>query len=583
MIAGKRHAPPLPPWVTLPGIAFQSVGVFVLPFFVGMEAALFFEVSQVMETLPALMMFVVVILLPVSLAQTLGVLLKSRTELKFWRDHGGLGITRVLHVLYSHLRVVTTRGWMVLGSGLFFTVVSLAVKWASLGIMAALSLFLFYMVVGWTVFLSTFMVHTFESGIGRSRSGIQRQIIPAVCVAGETVEEVFSFRRVPVPWGYVMLVEERLPHRLLTESRYAVGGLARSTEVETRGRLRATPRGQYFFGPARIWYQDLLGITRVSVASVATAELEVLPRIRPVQIIDPPQTQAEAPDVITRPHRYASEDFFRFREYAPGDDTRRIHWRLSLRTGRLQVRRPETKEIQKQDILLVLDTYLPTGRLLDAASGADRIMDSLVDAWLGIAKELVGRGDQVTLASAVTGHSKDAIDIEQMPCRRGQSPRWQDLGARATWQGQIDLPALLNELGEGVKAVVVTARFTSAPRDAGGDSEVTWLFMDPIEALGHREPHWITELAGGSSLADLMMWMMRLPSAVGSEENSIPYRVRETWQRMTLYNARQELRVRAKRRAGQILSELRARGDAVYRITPKGHKIVLVGICGRRR
>lgn len=583
MIGGKRHAPPLPPWITLPGIAFQSVGVFLLPFFVGMVAALFFEISQVVETFPALMAFMTVILLPVSLAQVLGVLLKSRKEFRFWREHNALTIVRVLHVLYTHLRVVTTRGWMVLGTGLFFTLISLAVKWASLGVMAALSLFLFYTVVGWTVFLSTFLVHTFESGLGRAQSGIQRQVIPAVCVAGEPVEEVFSFRKVPVPWGYVMLVEEQLPYRLMTESRYSVGGLMKSGEIEVRGRLRATPRGQYFFGPARIWYQDILGITRVSVASVATAELEVLPRIRPVQIIDPPHSQAEAPDVITRPHRFATEDFFRFREYSSGDDTRRIHWRLSLRTGRLQVRRPETKEIQKQDILLVLDTFLPTGRLLDASMGADRILDGLVDAWLGIAKELVQAGDQVTLAAAVTGHVKDAIEIEKLACRRGQSPRWQDIGARASWQGKFDLPFLLNELGEGVKAVVVTARFTSAPQDAGGDSEVTWLFMDPIDALGEREPHWVAEMSGGASPMHILSWMARLPSAVGSEENSIPHRARETWRLYTMYNARQELRTRARRRAGQILDELKSRGDAVYRIEPHGHKIVLKGICGRRK
>ena len=236
-MTAPRQSPALPVWITVPGILFQGGGVFLLPFFLGMVAALFFEVGQVVETLPALLAFTLAILFPVCLAQVLGVLLKSAREFRFWRERGELGPRRVLHVVYTHLRVVTPAGWMVLVTGLFFTLAALGFKWVSLGVLAAVALFLFYMVVGWTIFLSTFMVYTFESGMGRSRTGIQRQVIPAVCMSGELVEEVFTFRRVPIPWGYVLLVEERLAHRLKTESRYVVGGLGKSGEIETRGRL----------------------------------------------------------------------------------------------------------------------------------------------------------------------------------------------------------------------------------------------------------------------------------------------------------------------------------------------------------
>src|SRR5262249_3607712 len=152
--------------------------------------------------------------------------------------------------------------------------------------------------------------------------------------------------------------------------RYVVG-TGGGKPVEARGRLRATPRGHYFLGPARLWYQDLLGITQISVASAAAAELKVLPHFRPVEIVDPPRTPRQTPDILTKPSKFPTEDHFRFREYAAGDDTRRIHWRLSLKSGRLQVRQPETKEITTQDVVLVLDAFLPPGELLDAADGAD--------------------------------------------------------------------------------------------------------------------------------------------------------------------------------------------------------------------
>jgi hypothetical protein len=138
------------------------------------------------------------------------------------------------------------------------------------------------------------------------------------------------------------------------------------------GRLRVTPRGLYQLGPAEVYYQDMLGLTRISLASLATAELKVLPRFRPLEIREPPRSRLQSPDVITRPHRFATEDHFRFREYAAGDDTRRIHWKLSVRSGHLTIRQPETREISTKNVLLVLDTFLPAGRMLDDVAEAER-------------------------------------------------------------------------------------------------------------------------------------------------------------------------------------------------------------------
>ncbi|MBT3218087.1 MAG: DUF58 domain-containing protein [Proteobacteria bacterium] len=578
----SRHRPPLPFWLTIPGILLQGGGIFFLPFLVGLCAAMLFEVSEVVETLPALLGFTVVVLFPVSLAQLLGLALKSRREIKYWYNRGELGITRLLDVLYTHIRVVTLRGWTILLAGLVFTVMALGLKWASFGLMAVLGLFMFYIMVGWTVFISTFLVRTFEVGMGRSRSGIQRQMIPAVCKTGQLVEEVFTFRRVPVPWGYFLLVEDPLSPRLKTESRYSLGATSSAGETVSRGRLRATPRGHFFLGPARIWYQDLLGITRVSIASVATAELKVLPNFKPVTIIDPPRTSQSIPDIITKPSRYATEDYFRFREYSHGDDTRRIHWRLSMKTGRLQVRQPETKEISTQEVLLVLDTYLPPGKLLNSAIGADEILDSLVDAFLGIARELVSRGDKVTMLSAATGHEKDEVRIEMLPVRTGQSARSQDLGARAHWQGRYDLPELLEHAGDEVHGVVVTSRFTAPPPGEIPGKSTTWLFMDPADALGEPDPHWTMQLIGADkNPLRVLSFLFRLPHPVGSEDNAIYRRAINGWRIFSLYSARKALRSFASYRAGRTLGELSKRPDAIYRIERDARHIRLVGLKAR--
>jgi uncharacterized protein (DUF58 family) len=577
-VTGTREQP-LPFVLGAPGCVVQVLGVFVLPFLVATPFAFLFDSVEVVDTLPMLLGFSTVILVPISVVHLVGLLLKSRRELAWWREQRALSAARAVEVLARHARVATPRGWILLVGGVAMTVLALYQQWASLGLIAVLSLLLFYLLVGWTLFVSTFLARTFESGMGRDDRGITRRMMPAVTVAGDPVDELVTFRRVPVPWGYRMIVEDPNPPRLRTESRYAVGLAAGAGEVECKGRLRATPRGVYHLGPARISYQDLIGITQVSVASVATAELKVLPRLLPVVIVEPPRSPMVAPDVVARPHRFATEDHFRFREYQAGDDTRRIHWRLSMRAGQLQVRLPEAKETSTEQILLVLDAYLPKGKLLDAAHGGEEILDVLVLAWIGIARELVERGNKVTLAAAVEGD--EGVVVEQMAARPGTVPRWQDLGARVRWQSAHDLGGILDEVGPDAHGVVVTARFTAPPPGPFPGKSTTWLTLDPADALGKPDPHWLRQMVGQRRFA-VLRWLLFLPHPTGSEDNHLWNRLRDLYRTWRQFVARRTLREVAAKRAGATFAELSRRGDAIYRVERGPTAIRLVGLAGRK-
>src|SRR5690606_18283182 len=122
---------------------------------------------------------------------------------------------------------------------------------------------------------------------------------------------------------------------------------------------------------------------------------------RRLEIVEPPRSKHQTPDVVVRPHRFPQEDFFRFREYARGDDTRRIHWKLSVRAGRLTLRVPEAREQSVRNVVLVLDSFLPGRGTGDDAVGLADVLDALVETWVSLAAELVTRGDAVTLVAAV--------------------------------------------------------------------------------------------------------------------------------------------------------------------------------------
>lgn len=562
-------------------LAFQLGGMFVLPFVVALIGALFLEVSEVAETAPVLAVITLGILAPVVFAQLLGLALKSRREIRWWRERGELTGRRRLHIWATHAGVITPRGWtlMVLGCGM--TLVALALQWASFGLLAVLGLLLFYLVSGWTLFVSTFLVRTFERGLGKTDATISRRMEPAVVHVGDEVQEVWGFRRVPVPAGYRLLVEDPLHPRLKTESRYMVGGGARRGELTLRGRLRATPRGYYEVGPARLWYQDLLGLTKVSVASVATAALKVLPHVKPIDVIEPPRVPSSEPDVVTKPHRFPTEDLFRFREYGHGDDTRRIHWRLSLKHGRLQMRVPETREITTQDVLLVLDSYVPAKLKQAAERGAEPILDALVDAWIGLAAELVQRGDRVTLLASVRMHDSDQIELIRLPCRKGEVARWQDLGARIAWQSHHDVDALMADCPDGTHGLVATARVLGPPPGRLAGADTTWIVIDPLDALGDAETHWLHQLTGGTPLG-VFNWLMRLPHSAGSEDNALVRRVRQTWHLRRAWIARSVLRTQITRQGQALGPALGSRGDAVYQVERGPRRLTFRGLYAQR-
>lgn len=569
------------PLLSMAGIAANGCGLFIMPFIVGLAAALFVDVSEVADTGPVLSILALVFIAPPLLMQLLGVVLKVGRERRYLIEAGERSGAALLASIHRHMRIVTPRGWAALFIGLFFIVIALSAKWASFGVLAVLTLLLFYAVLGLTSFLSTFQVQTFQSGLGRGSSGIRRELSPAVVLSGEVAEERIYLTKVPVPSGFMLLIEDENPPEIGTESRYSVGAGARRKVVTLSGRFRKTPRGLHRLGPARISYQDAFGFTRVNVASMATANLKVLPRFRSLEILEPPRSRLQAPDVLTRPHRYATEDYFRFKEYAPGMDTRRIHWRLSIRTGNLQVRQPETREISTRKVLIALDSFLPQGRMLQDAVGMGQILDKLVETWISLANELIERGDQVSLVTALDDGDGNVV-IEHISCTTGNRRRWQDMGARALWQGQHDLPAILESLGSELHAIAVSSRFFAPPPESMGGQSFTWVYRSPMDALGQAEPPFWQVIAGPGSgtLLHLLSLLLRLPGPVGSDENGTIRQLRDIFRRRRVYQARVRLRRAARIEGAKTQQLLLSRGETVYRLEPgvSGHR--LVGLVG---
>jgi uncharacterized protein (DUF58 family) len=132
-------------------------------------------------------------------------------------------------------------------------------------------------------------------------------------------------------------------------------------EVRHSYRLRCARRGAYTLGPLVARWGDPLGLTQREMVLAPEFELLVHPSIEPV--VDRPLTrQWEDPPIrppVSKPWSSGFE-LYGMRDYAPGDDTRRIVWRAFARTGRLLVREFEQGITDRVSIIVDTDRRFHT-------------------------------------------------------------------------------------------------------------------------------------------------------------------------------------------------------------------------------
>jgi uncharacterized protein (DUF58 family) len=133
-------------------------------------------------------------------------------------------------------------------------------------------------------------------------------------------------------------------------------------------------RGRYQVGPVEVACRGMLGLFTVSRRFPAADVVAVWPVTRPV-----PAGVAEALLPVLEGHAAGqrtrqAEDVYGVRDYQPGDQFARIHWRSSARRGALVVREYERPQAPTTAIVLDLDRRQAPGRLDAAARAAASIL-----------------------------------------------------------------------------------------------------------------------------------------------------------------------------------------------------------------
>ncbi|MBX3219271.1 MAG: DUF58 domain-containing protein [Labilithrix sp.] len=470
---------------------FHTGLLFVLPWLTGALTGMAFDVGEVTETGGQFASVFALVIVPLLVLQLVAISIKVSREIRLQRAAGRRGFGVFVDAVDRHVRILTGRGLGMAAISLVMVAIALSAKWGQFGVLAVAGLAIMYIASTAATLVSAFAVRSFDDRVRRGRGAIDREMSPTVVDAGDPVEERFFLARVPVPPGFRMHIEEQLPHRLGGDTRFALDRSVSRAEVTVSAPLPRTPRGVYRLGPADVWYEDVLGLTRVFVASRASASLRSLPRLRPVVFDRKPRSSSKAEGPLSVLARIATEEHFRTRPYVQGDDLRRVHWKQSINTGNLMVRVAEAIPYAPTRVRLVLDTFLPPGWRMAATTGGrklkageravarapdamDDVMDLLVEGWIGLAHMLLKRGEKVTLVAPV--RDGDEIVVREIECKRGEERKWRAIGSDATWQHAVDPDALMARVdptnAKASSIVVSAGLFAGSTRPLPGTSFV---------------------------------------------------------------------------------------------------------------
>ncbi len=416
---------------------------------------------------------------------------------------------------WAHLDVLTATGGSVLWAAALALVGAALTGWASLGVVGVLGLGAVYLAVAWTALAA--------GGDAPWRGAtITRAILPEVCSEGDALREELQLDHVAIPPGMRLFVSGRaLPHGLTT--RYTVGARGARAQLQLHRALGAAVRGAHQAPPLRLWLGDVLGLTRTPTVHRGEARFSVLPR--PVTVTGVRALLGPGGDDLSSELalRQPTEGTFRIRDYAPGDDTRRIHWVRSLQAQQLVVRLPDELPPADPVVRLVLDNELRGTEALSCAAPHE-LLDALVRVWLGVGRALSEAGTRVVLVTAA--EHGGAIAVVERPMNgpmsgsmtgtpgstSAQVPRaCLQLGGRVAWQAEVTLARLLARAP--VRHIVVSSRPRALVPDRPAE-EITWIVL-PEHAWTRpdREPRAADKL--------------RLPYPAGSADNRRERRRRE--------------------------------------------------------
>jgi uncharacterized protein (DUF58 family) len=190
--------------------------------------------------------------------------------------------------------------------------------------------------------------------------------------------------------------------------------------------FRAPSRGLYRTETVSLVARDVLGFTRLETVVPLSEQLRVWPSVAPRELSIPHGNGGEVP--LTRRDRRPSEELLEVRKYYPGDDPRRVHWKLFAHVQELFLRMGEQSPPPEFRFLAILDLSPPPWLPRSVSS---ELLDGLIEACASGLFGLLSSGFQAQLA--VTDRQR------VVPATLERADRLLALCAELWWDPRLEL------------------------------------------------------------------------------------------------------------------------------------------------
>ncbi len=287
-------------------------------------------------------------------------------------------------------------------TGLFLMIVAVIFSLNSLYLMAAIL---------WLIpAVSYLMGWLMLGGLSCERS------LPRSATAGESVTLTYTLgngSRLP---KFYLLVRDTLPRGVAFSQNGPplVMTLWPGDLGETHAELETPLRGVFPIGPAQVYSTDPLGLQTFTQKLPVVTELVVTPALIPLRTSWLRGAAAQgwrgSASALTRGN---GDDFYGVREYQPGDELRRVHWRTTARTGRLAV--TEYAQGVTLDVVVALDLFRDAYR--GTGEGPGGALETAISLTATLLDDLLRFGHTVRLLTQTLSpeDAAPAFSLEEMP------------------------------------------------------------------------------------------------------------------------------------------------------------------------
>jgi uncharacterized protein (DUF58 family) len=232
-------------------------------------------------------------------------------------------------------------------------------------------------------------------------------------------------------------------------------------------------------------------------------DAKVLSRLANVPLLPRRPMQGSVSGRHPSPHRGSSVEFAEYRKYVPGDDLRRLDWRVYGRSDRFYV-----KEFEADTNLrccLILDT---SGSMAFGSSGVSKIEYARKLAG-SLSYLAVQQGDAVGISCVAKGV------MRSLPPTRNPAhlPTIFDILEQATPEGETRLAVVLHELAETIRQralIVILSDLFVEPESLRGCFQhlhfrkhdvAVFHLLDPLElSFDFRRPMRFLDMEGGPAI-----------------------------------------------------------------------------------